>query len=262
MKSKLENHEYANIYRMMSDDDLQSLAEDIKNKGQLLPITTYEGRILDGRNRYKACAIAGTEPRMDDYSGDDPLSLISSLNDHRRHDTTNERALVGARMANLRAGGDRGNQHTGGKCPMGHMPNKPAVTIERAAELSGASQRNIRRAKSIVNTGIPELQDMADSGEVSIRAASEVSKLTEAEQHKAISGGVQGVIDAARKKPDAKPDEKPTRTRLPKWKPNDADRLWLMAKQELNKILSSDESRDRVLHEVIAYAKNRIQTNK
>ena len=59
---------------------------------------------------------------------------------HRRHDTTNERALVGARMANLRAGGDRGNQHTGGKCPMGHMPNKPAVTIERAAELSGATE--------------------------------------------------------------------------------------------------------------------------
>ena len=54
--------------------------------------------------------------------------------------------MVGVRMANLKKGV---NQHV----PMG--ASSPAVTIERAAELSGSSKRNIQRAKPIVQSGIP-----------------------------------------------------------------------------------------------------------
>ena len=84
---------------------------------------------------------------------DDPLVFVISHNLHRRHDSENERAMVGARMANLRQGGERGNQYTGGKKPTGDLP---AITIERAAELSGSSKKNIQRAKPIVQSGIPE----------------------------------------------------------------------------------------------------------
>lgn len=63
-------------------------------------------------------------------------------------------------MANLRKGGQGGKLNA----PMGTL--KPAITIERAAELSGSSKRNIQRAKPIVQTGIPELQDMVDSAEL------------------------------------------------------------------------------------------------
>jgi hypothetical protein len=42
----------------------------------------------------------------------------------------------------------------------------PAISIERAAELSGSSRKSIERAKPIVQSGIQELQDMVDSGEV------------------------------------------------------------------------------------------------
>jgi hypothetical protein len=207
----MEYHEYANIYRMLPEKELQALAEDIKAKGQLLPITSYEGKILDGRNRYRACEIAGVEPRIEEYTGDDPLSLIASLNDQRRHDSENERALVGARMANLKAGGDRGNQTTGGKSSMETLPN--AISIERAAELSGSTPASIKRAKPIVQSGIPELQDMVDSGEVSIRAGSEVAKLPEEEQRKAVSGGPEGVKKAAKKRAaqsPPKPKRKPS----------------------------------------------------
>lgn len=196
-------HEYANIYRMLPDAELQKLAANIKEKGQLLPITSYEDQILDGRNRYMACEIAGVEPRIEEYTGNDPLGLVASLNDHRRHDTENERAMVGARMANLKAGGDRGNQTTGGKSSMETLPS--AITIERAAELSGSSPANIKRAKPIVQSGIQELQDMVDSGEVSIRAGSEVAKLPKEEQRKAVSGGVSGVKSAAKKSVTEKP---------------------------------------------------------
>lgn len=189
-------HEYANIYRMLPDAELQKLAANIKEKGQLLPITSYEDQILDGRNRFKACEIAGVEPRIEEYTGDDPLGLVASLNDHRRHDTENERAMVGARMANLKNGQRASSMETAGA---------PVVSIERAAELSGSSPANIKRAKPIVQSGIQELQDMVDSGEVSIRAGSEVAKLPKEEQRKAVSGGVSGVKSAAKKSVTEKP---------------------------------------------------------
>jgi hypothetical protein len=54
-------------------------------------------------------------------------------------------------MANLIHGGDRKSDEI--KSSM--EPLKPAVSIERAAKLAGTSPANIKRAKPIVQTGIP-----------------------------------------------------------------------------------------------------------
>ena len=63
-------------------------------------------------------------------------------------------------MANLKVGGDRGNQTTGGKSSMETLPN--AITIDRAAELSGSTPASIKRAKPIVQSGIPGRDWQAD----------------------------------------------------------------------------------------------------
>jgi ParB-like chromosome segregation protein Spo0J len=202
---------------MLPELELYKLAEDIKAKGQLLPITSYEGQILDGRNRYKACEIAGVDPRIEEYAGDDPLGLVASLNDHRRHDTENERAMVGARMANLKHGGTGANQHKRAESSM--ETSAPVITIERAAELSGSTPASIKRARPIVQSGIPELQDMVDSGEVSIRAGSEVAKLPKEKQRKAVSGGADGVKKAAKKAISNTPPKPKRKSTIP----NEAD---------------------------------------
>jgi hypothetical protein len=274
----MEYHEYANIYRMLPDSELTSMAEDIKAKRQLLPITSYEGKILDGRNRYRACQIAGVDPWIEEYTGDDPLGLIASLNDHRRHDSDNERAMVGARMANLVRGGD-GGIHKSNK-PMGGLA--PAITQERAAELSGSSVKNIQRAKPIVQSGIPELRDMAESGEVSIRAASEVARLPEEEQRKAVAGGVAGVKAVAKKSASQKckktQSEYPngsdssshssetvqsdTKSTKPSpYQPNIAEDCWVSAKLQLERIHPNDKSRESVLNKALAYIQSRISKN-
>lgn len=265
-------HEYANIYRMLPDNELAKLAQDIKEKGQLLPITLYENQILDGRNRYKACEIAGIKPRIEEYTGDDPLGFVASLNDHRRHDTDNERAMVGARMANLKHGTNRHDLESSMET------SRPAVTIERAAELSGSTTASIKRAKPIVTTGIPELQDMVDSGEVSIRAGSEVAKLPEEEQRKAVSGGVEAVKAKAKEIRDtpkheeneheqivadeANDESQPTRRSPVKVIESEGLRIWLLAKSHLDRINKHDEFRIQALNDCIAYCQKRISSKK
>jgi ParB-like chromosome segregation protein Spo0J len=198
----MEFHEYANIYRLLPDSDLQKMADDIREKGQLLPITSYEGKILDGRNRYKACQLADVEPRIEEYTGNDPLGLIASLNDHRRHDSENERAIVAARMANLK-NGQR-------PVPTG-LGGDSACTIERAAELTGATPRSIKRAKNVIKTGIPEVVEAVENNEISMRAAEEIAKLPPEEQ--------KAEVEAKKSNKPAK-KKKTTLPRTPKPKKN------------------------------------------
>jgi hypothetical protein len=277
----MEYHEYANIYRMLPEKELHALSEDIKAKGQLLPITSYEGKILDGRNRYRACQIAGVDPRIEEYTGDDPLGLIASLNDHRRHDTDTERALVGERMASLMHGGQGGKLNS----PAGLL--KPAVTMARAAELAGTSPSQIKRVRKAKRDGIPELVDMLESGDIAPATADIVSTMPEEDQRKAVSGGVAGVKDAAKKlqatkkkSADSSPpqeslessqstpqsngcdgnSEKPKRT--PNYIPTEGMLIWGMAKSQLVRILKNDTQRVQALTECIAYCQERIQSNK
>jgi ParB-like chromosome segregation protein Spo0J len=57
-------HPVADLFPMLAGDEMQSLADDIAERGLLHPIVLdTEGRILDGRNRYAACEIAGVDQR-------------------------------------------------------------------------------------------------------------------------------------------------------------------------------------------------------
>ena len=48
-------HELANLLPMTSASEFANLKSDIAANGLLNPIWLFEGRILDGRNRYRAC---------------------------------------------------------------------------------------------------------------------------------------------------------------------------------------------------------------
>jgi hypothetical protein len=200
----MEYHEYSNIFPMIHETELHGLIEDIRANGLRDAITTYQGKILDGRNRHRACEAARVNPIYTEYQGSDPLGFVMSHNLHRRHLTESQRAMAGARMANLKKGGDAGIHKS--NTPMGALV--PAVTIQRAAELSGSSRKNIERARPIVQNGIEELQDMVETGEVSIRAASEVAKLPKEEQRKAVAGVAKGVKKAARQSRQQEPPKK------------------------------------------------------
>ena len=104
--TKLVSHPAADFWPLMSEDELKALADDIKENGQRLPIfADHEGRIVDGRNRWKACEIAGVEPVIEEYSEEslgDVASFVASMNEHRRHMTKAQRREI---IRKLRAEG-------------------------------------------------------------------------------------------------------------------------------------------------------------
>jgi len=54
---ELEYHPLANLFPLLGETEVQTLSDDIRNNGLNVPITMYEGKILDGRNRYAACIL-------------------------------------------------------------------------------------------------------------------------------------------------------------------------------------------------------------
>jgi hypothetical protein len=154
----MEFHPLANVFPLIEGDELKELVEDIRANGLRQPICIYEGKILDGRNRYLACRAAGVEPRCEQFPPDaDPLAFVISTNLRRRHLTDKQRQHIAAELATMGRGGDRGNQHTGGKPPIGGM------TTARAAELMDVSERSVERAKQVKRAD-PAAHEQAKTG--------------------------------------------------------------------------------------------------
>lgn len=60
--------------------ELRELADDIKKSGQTDKIVILDGQILDGRNRFLACKLAGVEPQFEEFKGKDPRAFVVSKN--------------------------------------------------------------------------------------------------------------------------------------------------------------------------------------
>ncbi len=83
---------------MAGSDDYQRLVSDIKENGLIEPIWLLDNKILDGRNRYKACIDAGVTPEFKEYEGDDALSFVLSLNLSRRHLNSGQCAFIALKI--------------------------------------------------------------------------------------------------------------------------------------------------------------------
>jgi hypothetical protein len=85
MTATYEFHPLADIFPLTEGAEFTVLLADIGIYGLLQPIAIYEGKILDGRNRYRACLQVGVEPRFEEFKGDDPVAFVVSANIIRRH---------------------------------------------------------------------------------------------------------------------------------------------------------------------------------
>lgn len=108
-----EVHPFAEAFPPLPEAEFQQLVADIAMQGQLVPIVLYQGKILDGQNRERACIEVGGDafdppetPLYEVFEGTDAQALkrMVGLNMKRRHMDNGQRSMVGARLAALQVG--------------------------------------------------------------------------------------------------------------------------------------------------------------
>jgi ParB-like chromosome segregation protein Spo0J len=72
-------HPLATIFPMMNETAFAELKADIATYGLHEAVWLYEDKILDGRNRWRACDELGITCPTIIYEGDDPLALIMMI---------------------------------------------------------------------------------------------------------------------------------------------------------------------------------------
>lgn len=215
--AQLEFHDAANLFPL-DDETIDELSEDIREHGQQVPVELCEGKILDGRRRYMACRMADIEPKFVEVSPDDPVSYVLSLNLHRRHLSTTQRAMVAARArdyyakkakereeaSHSKAGKASGAARRGETNDPVNLPGRSDAR-DAAGKAVNVSGKSVDYATSVLERGIPELVAACDADKISVSHACRISRETP-ERQAEIVPKVKGK-PRSRVEDEAEPDE-------------------------------------------------------
>lgn len=152
-------HEHAEYYPMLSEEQLEELAADIKENGQRDPITvTSDGILIDGRNRWEACKRLGIEPAIEVEDPKDVGAFVRSRNE-RRHQSTGSRAMSTA--LSLEHDGKRKN----GRWARGSIHGD---NTESRVSASGRTWTDAMRQSGLVLDLLPDLAWQVVDGAIAL----------------------------------------------------------------------------------------------
>jgi ParB-like chromosome segregation protein Spo0J len=188
----LEPHRLAALFPLMAEADYAGLKADIAANGIHEAIWLYEGKILDGRNRYRACQELGITCPTRMYDGHEPLAFILSLNLIRRHLTESQRSMVAAQIETMKRGrpGKDANLHDLG------------IDREKAAALLNVSTRSVAAAHKVRTEAQPEVIRAVEAGTLRVSAAAKLAEKPVDVQRtvvKELASGAAKSVDAALK---------------------------------------------------------------
>ena len=139
--SNLEAHELANLLPMIDDVNFANLKADIEKNGILEPILLFEGKILDGRNRYRAAKEVGrltpTKFKMFEGSYAEAEAYVFSTNFLRRQMTPAQKQEVILRM----------------------LAKYPSESIRQIAKRCGTSHSYVQKVKEKRDEPTPEQKE-------------------------------------------------------------------------------------------------------
>src|SRR5262245_3642873 len=190
---KYDFHPLADLFPMLEDKSaaFEALVDDIKERRQQEPVWLYEGKILDGRNRYLACQKLGREIQVKDFAGDDPIGFVLGANLHRRHLNESQRAMVAAKLTSLEVGA---NQHT----------KNQGTSIDAASKLLNVGRASIDRARKVLGTGDTGLIAAVQQGNVSVSAAANQAANKATKEAKVKASGLGKSKQAKHREPTTK----------------------------------------------------------
>ena len=178
----MKPHPLSTILPPMSEADYARLREDIKANGLLRPIVEYEGMILDGNHRWRACAELGVTPAIEHFVGGDPASFVYSVNVAHRHLTKGQIAIAAAKLKDHYAEDAKVRQIAAQKNDAGRSvkDNCPELISGQARDAAGkafgVSGKSVDRAETILRRGADELVAKVERGEVSINQGQKIAQ--------------------------------------------------------------------------------------
>jgi hypothetical protein len=192
--NEVEVHPICAAFPMMTDEEFEGLVIDMEKQGQQVPVTFWQGMLVDGRNRLKACEVLCCEPYTCELESDvDVVPWIISKNLHRRHLTESQRAMVAHRLREHFDREAKQRQQSGLKRgtekPVAvNLPEREKMgdSRDKAGAAVGVSGSLVDHAKKVVEAGIPELTEAVTTGKVAVSRASKIADLPPADQLEAI----------------------------------------------------------------------------
>jgi N6-adenosine-specific RNA methylase IME4 len=186
----MKTHPAAELFPLLQGDELAALAADVKKHGLRVPIVILDDQILDGRNRFAACKLAGVAPRFEAWKGSgSPVEWVLSINLHRRHLNESQRAMVAARAKPMfeeeaaKRMTEGRNQHS----PSANLryPTESQRAVEaakiysdvkgkaaaQASKSVNVSARSVEAASAVLKRASPEVIRAVESGRVAVSAA-------------------------------------------------------------------------------------------
>jgi len=245
MKTEYKDHPLAELFPIIQSHDLKELAADIKANGQQVPIILLEHngepKILDGRNRMRACLKAEVEPitksweelkkEMAQAAGTmekisaleklQPLDWIVSMNLKRRHLSDTQREAVAAEIVVMREAQEK-EAALASELDL-DSDGKPKVTAESseqervddASKTLNVKGRNVRKAVKVAKEGSDELKKAHKAGTIKTATAEKLLKLDKKNQDKLAKASareqkrVEKIAEKAAKAADKKAGKKP-----------------------------------------------------
>jgi hypothetical protein len=252
--------EFRDLIPPLTADEFAGLESNIKADGCRDPLVTWEGIIIDGHNRYEICTANSMQfetVAREFAAREEVIEWIIRNQFGRRNIDAYQRTKLALRLEEMIAARAKANQKGGQGgvlLPQNSAEASHVETREEIAKLAGVSRDTVDKVKQIEKKATPEVKASLAKGEISINKAHKTTKTPKQED--------------TEPEPEPEPEPlivdgtPPKRERLPKWIPDDAERLYALAHGHLEKILPEDRSRERMLRELIKYAQNRIETNK
>ena len=91
----------------MNSDEFNALKQSIQRNGQSEPILLFQGKVVDGRHRLKACQELVIEPKVQTLSVknyEQAKSMAFARNINRRNLAIGQRALMAAALCTRKSG--------------------------------------------------------------------------------------------------------------------------------------------------------------
>jgi N6-adenosine-specific RNA methylase IME4 len=214
----LENHPIANLFPLIEGEDFSRLVADIYEHGLQEKIVLREGKILDGRNRYRALVSLDRFDQFRDTidfdhlafthgAPKDPLVWVLSKNLHRRHLSESQRAMVAAKLATLEPGRPslwKKPADLPGSSHVEHADVSSGLTQAEAAETMHVSERSVRSARKVIEQGDDELVAAVERGEIAVSRAEGLAGLPKDQQKELIRSADPAALYAIIKENKAK----------------------------------------------------------